>query len=146
MKKIISAVLMVFAFAATISAQQIEKIFDKYQEDERFQYVYKKGSNSTSFNNLDFGDVFDGERTGKMINKKMLILNTKEVNFEKSFTNEVDNALKSDKYENISYVRNGKNRVSEYYRETSRGIDKVQFIDNGSNNILLVWRSYEKQK
>lgn len=137
---------MVFAFAATISAQQIEKIFDKYQEDERFQYVYKKGSNSTSFNNLNFGDVFDGERTGKMINKKMLILNTKEVNFEKSFTNEVDNALKSDKYENISYVRNGKNRVSEYYRETSRGIDKVQFIDNGSNNILLVWRSYEKQK
>ncbi|MDD3787870.1 MAG: hypothetical protein PHO94_04140 [Petrimonas sp.] len=146
MKKIISAILMVFAFAATISAQQIEKIFDKYQEDERFQYVYKKGSNSTSFNNLNFGDVFDGERTGKMINKKMLILNTKEVNFEKSFTNEVDNALKSDKYENISYVRNGKNRVSEYYRETSRGIDKVQFIDNGSNNILLVWRSYEKQK
>ncbi len=146
MKKIISAVLMVFAFAATISAQQIEKIFDKYQEDERFQYVYKKGSNSTSFNNLDFGDVFEGERTGKMINKKMLILNTKDVNFEKSFTNEVDNALKSDKYENISYVRNGKNRVSEYYRETSRGIDKVQFIDNGSNNILLVWRSYEKQK
>lgn len=137
---------MVFAFAATISAQQIEKIFDKYQEDERFQYVYKKGSNSTSFNNLDFGDVFEGERTGKMINKKMLILNTKDVNFEKSFTNEVDNALKSDKYENISYVRNGKNRVSEYYRETSRGIDKVQFIDNGSNNILLVWRSYEKQK
>ena len=146
MKKIISAVLMVFAFAATISAQQIEKIFDKYQEDERFQYVYKKGTNSTSSNNLDFGDVFEGERTGKMINKKMLILNTKDVNFEKSFTNEVDNALKSDKYENISYVRNGKNRVSEYYRETSRGIDKVQFIDNGSNNILLVWRSYEKQK
>ena len=147
MKKTITLALMAFAFAANVSAQQIEKIFDKYDEDERFQYIYKKGSGSAldKLENLD--GVFENrEETGKMIDKKMLILSTNVGNLQTKFTHEVDDALKHDKYENVSYVRNGKNRVSEYYRKTSGGVDKVQFIDNGTQNVLLIWRSYERKK
>lgn len=138
--------LMAFVFTAIVSAQQIEKIFDKYQEDERFEYIYKKLTNNKSgLENLE--DAFDSRTSSLDRNaKRMLILHTKDKALEKRFTNEVDEALKRDKFENVSYVRNRKNRVSEYYRDSKKGIDKVQFIDNGSHNIILVWRSYEKRK
>ena len=42
MKKILSITLMMLAFAAGTSAQQLEKLFEKYMEDERFNYVYQK--------------------------------------------------------------------------------------------------------
>lgn len=40
MKKLFSIMLITLAFSAAASAQQVEKLFDKYMEDVRFQYIY----------------------------------------------------------------------------------------------------------
>ena len=41
MKKILSITLMMLAFAAGIGSTT-RKLFEKYMEDERFNYVYQK--------------------------------------------------------------------------------------------------------
>ena len=42
MKKIISTLFLATVFVAAASAQQLEKLFDKYMEDERFNYCIRK--------------------------------------------------------------------------------------------------------
>ena len=42
MKKILSILFLATVFVAGASAQQLEKLFEKYMEDERFNYVYQK--------------------------------------------------------------------------------------------------------
>lgn len=145
MKKLFSMILITLAFSAAVSAQQIEKLFDKYMEDEHFTYIYKKGRNNspvienamTKVLNTSAGSVRNKE------NEKMLILNTSDDSFQKSFLAEVDKALEADKFENTSYVRNGKsNRVSEYVRKSSGTIEEVKLINNGNTNIVLKWEIY----
>jgi len=80
-------------------------------------------------------------------NEKMLILNSANESFQKSFMAEVDKALESDKFENTSYVRNGKdNRVSEYIRKSSDKMEEVRVIKNGSGNVVLKWELYTIRK
>ncbi|WP_298648047.1 hypothetical protein [uncultured Proteiniphilum sp.] len=149
MKKLFSIMLITLAFSAAASAQQIEKLFDKYMEDERFNYIYKKGSAGSILNRTDMENLktdafnihFKSDRNKE--NEKMLILNSSNESFQKSFLAEVDKALETDKFENTSYVRNGKsNRVSEYVRKSSGTLEEVQVIENGSGNIVLKWEIY----
>lgn len=149
MKKLFSIMLITLAFSAAASAQQIEKLFGKYMEDERFNYIYKKGSTGSVLNGTDLENLktdafnirFKSDRNKE--NEKMLILNSSNESFQKSFLAEVDKALEADKFENTSYVRNGKNnRVSEYIRKSSGTLEEVQLIKNGSGNILLKWETY----
>ena len=141
MKKISSITFMLFAFVASISAQQIEKLFDKYQEDERFNYVYKKARTGHSRMEFNLGEYFQ-----KAQNERMLILKSKDQDLRKSFLSEVETALLADKFENTSYIRNGKsNRVSKYLRERGTILDEVSFIDNGGN-IIIKWEEYHIKK
>lgn len=149
MKKLFSIMLLTLAFSAAASAQQIEKLFDKYMEDERFNYIYRKGSTHSALNGTDLENLktdafnirFKSDRNKE--NEKMLILNSSNEGFQKSFLAEVDKALERDKFENTSYVRNGKsNRVSEYVRKSSSTLEEVQLIKNGSGNIVLKWEIY----
>ena len=149
MKKLFSIMLITLAFSAAASAQQVEKLFDKYMEDERFNYIYRKGSagsilNRTDLENLKtdaFNIQFKSDRSKE--SEKMLILNSTNENLQKSFLAEVDKALETDKFENTSYVRNGKdNRVSEYVRKSSSTLEEVQLIKNSNGNIVLKWEIY----
>lgn len=142
MKRLFSIVLITLAFSAAASAQQIEKIFDKYMEDERFTYIYRKGRT----NNADLENVITSALNASKRNKeseKMLVLNSAEESFLRSFLAEVDKALETDKFENTSYVRNGKdNRVSEYIRKSSGKLDEVHVIRNSGGNTVLKWETY----
>lgn len=57
-------------------------------------------------------------------------------------------ALETDKFENTSYVRNGKeNRVSEYKHTASGKQEEVSVIKNSGGNIVVRWEIYtEKEK
>lgn len=149
MKKLFSIMLVTLVFSAAASAQQVEKLFNKYMEDERFNYIYRKGNSNSLIGGTEIEtlrtDVFNSRFKTDRIkeNEKMLILNSSDEKFQKEFLAEVDRALEADKYENTSYVRNGKdNRVSEYERKTSSKLDEVKLIKNGSGNIVLKWESY----
>ena len=141
MKRLFSVMLITLVFSAAASAQQIEKLFDKYMEDERFTYIYKKGLT----NNIDLENTITNalNTSKRKENEKMLVLNAANESFQRDFLAEVDKALETDKFENTSYVRNGKaNRVSEYLRKSSGKLEEVQVIKNSGGNIVLKWETY----
>lgn len=133
MKKTVSILAMFFIIAAAASAQSIEKLFDKYQDDERFQYIYQ--------NNLINSSV---ESNATRDEEKMLVLN--EESFADEFANEIQKAIKSDKYINTSLVRHGKDRVEEYIRNTAKGGKNTITFIYSSGDITLIWNSYVPKK
>ena len=132
MKKLFSIMLITLAFSAAASAQQVEKLFDKYMEDVRFQYIY------------DGSDI--DKKEGKWINKgqKMLTLNRAEAGLVKLFSDEVNAAIKTDGYKQTTFVRNGTNRVSNYEKETVSKKDELTVIQNNETHIMFIWESYSK--
>ena len=147
MKKILSILFLATVFVAGASAQQLEKLFEKYMEDERFNYVYQKKPStldrwSDMAGNLD---VMILDKSTTSLGRQMLTLNSADKSLDESFTREVDNALNADKYEQISIVRNGKNRVETYEKTTDKGIAKVSFIKN-PGNIMVTLNLYAPRK
>ncbi|HBK30164.1 MAG TPA: hypothetical protein DDZ96_09665 [Porphyromonadaceae bacterium] len=143
MKNLISLTAIFCMLAATVSAQQIEKIFEKYQEDERFQYIYQKKENKYDRYD-DYGDSSNEKIYSSMVSdgRKMLTLNTKDKSFAEIFKKEINQALEADKFENTSYVRTGKdNKVAKYYRITNKRADKVTLILN-SDTVMVIWSAY----
>lgn len=132
MNKLFLILPFLLAFSATVNAQQVEKLFDKYMEDVRFQYIY------------DGSDV--DKKRGEWTNngQKMLSVNTSKGNLVKTFLDEVNGAIKSDKYKHTSYVRNGTNRVSNYIKQTANKKDELTLIQNGDSYIMFIWESYSK--
>ncbi len=148
MKKFLSILFMTAVFVAGVSAQQLEKLFDKYQEDERFSYIYQKRPsvmeriNDANTNNID---IMIFNKTATSLGRQMLTLNSADKSLEDSFTREVESALKDDKYEQISIVRNGKNRVETYEKITDKGTAKVSFIKN-PGNFMVTLNLYSQKK
>lgn len=138
MKKILSIAMLVFAFAAAASAQQIEKLLHKYMEDERFNYIFQKRAGIMDRMSDMNMDVYVLNQSRTSLGRQMLTLSASDKSLEEQFTKEVDNALKADKYEQISIVRNGKNRVETYEKTTDKGISRVSFIKNPGNIVLTL--------
>lgn len=138
MKKILSILMLAFAFTAAASAQQIEKLLDKYMEDERFNYIFQKRAGMMDRMSDMNMDVYVLNQSRTSLGRQMLTLNASDKSLEEQFTKEVDNALKADKYEQISIVRNGKNRVETYEKTTDKGISRVSFIKNPGNIVLTL--------
>lgn len=132
MKKLFSVMLITMAFSAVASAQQVEKLFDKYMEDIRFQYIY------------DGSDI--DKKEGKWINngQKMLTLNAAKGDLVKSFSEEVNAAIKADGYKHTTFVRNGTNRVSNYIKETANKKEELTVIQNNETHIMFIWEAYSK--
>lgn len=146
MKKIFSIMFMTLAFATTLSAQQLERLFDKYMEDERFNYVYqKKASSMDRLKDMENFDVLALDRSTISLGRQMLTLNSADKSLDESFTKEVENALKADKYEQVSIVRNGKNRVETYEKISDKAVAKVSFIKN-PGNIMVTLNLYAPKK
>lgn len=133
MKKMTTTMLLIFAFIVSASAQQIEKIFDKYMEDERFQYIYD-GSDADEVN----------EKGLKNNGQKMLMLNAADAGLMKSFFSEVQEAVKAEGYKTTTYVRHSTNKVQGYTKETAGRKDEVTLIQNGNENVMLIWESFTK--
>lgn len=133
MKKLTTTMLLLLAFIGFASAQQIEKIFDKYMNDERFQYIYD-GSNMDKVN----------EKGLKNNGQKMLMLNAADAGLIKSFSDEVQEAVKAEGYKTTTYVRHNQNKVQGYTKVTTVRKDEVTFIQNGNENVMLIWESFTK--
>ncbi len=137
---------MALAFVTTLSAQQLEKLFDKYMEDERFNYVYqKKASMMDKFADLGNMETWGTDKSYTSTGRQMISLNSTEKSLGESFAQEVKNALQADKYEEVSIVRNGKNRVETYERKSDKGLSKVSFIKN-PGSIMVSLNTYAPGK
>ena len=116
MKKIIFLVLAFFAVTAA-NGQTLQKFFDKYADDERFQYV--------SINNglMNMASVLGGvakeekKMMSKMQNMKILTLEgDTESSFVKSVFNELNAIVENGNFETVVEVREKGERVNIYYR------------------------------
>ena len=131
MKKMTATMLLIFAFIGSAASQQIDKIFDKYMEDERFQYIY---------NGSDTGEM--NEKGLKNNGQRMLMLSAADADLIQSFTDEVLEAVKADGYKNTTYVRHNKNKVQGYMKITAERKDEVTLIQKGNEHVVLIWESY----
>ncbi len=143
MKKTATILCLLLAFAATASAQQLEKLFNKYMEDERFNYIYQRSESTGQL--LKDWDEYLQNSSLTHLGKQMLMLQSAATSLEDSFTREVGNALKADKFEQTSLVRNGKNRVETYEKRVGNRLSKVSFIKN-PGNVMITWEEYEFKK
>ena len=139
MKKIIFLVLAFFAVTAA-SGQTLQKFFDKYADDERFQYV--------SINNglMNMASVLGGvakeekKMMSKMQNMKILTLEgDSESSFVKSVFNELNTIVENGNFETIVEVREKGERVNIFYRIVGENNADMLIITKEKGEFTCIW-------
>ena len=139
MKKIIFLVLAFFAVTAA-SGQTLQKFFDKYADDERFQYV--------SINNglMNMASVLGGvakeekKMMSKMQNMKILTLEgDTESSFVKSVFNELNAIVENGNFETVVEVREKGERVNIYYRIVGENNADMLIITKEKGEFTCIW-------
>lgn len=140
MKKGIILIVSLFMLTAATQAQSLQKFFDKYADDERFQYV------SVSKGIMNMVSVFGGlannekEIMSKMQGLKILSL---EENYDAQLMNKVMNELnqivETGNFETAVEVREKGERVNILYRIT--GVDNVDMliITKEKSEFSCIW-------
>lgn len=140
MKKILTLVVSLILLSATTQAQSLQKFFDKYGDDERFQYV------SISKGLMNMASVFGGlakddkKMMAKMQGLKILTLeeNTESV-FAKSVLKELFQIIDNGKFETAVEVRDKAERVHIYYRITGTDDADMLLVTKGKSEFSCIW-------
>ncbi len=139
MKKIIFLMLAFFAVTAA-NGQTLQKFFDKYADDERFQYV--------SINNglMNMASVLGGvakeekKMMSKMQNMKILTLEgDTESSFVKSVFNELNAIVENGNFETVVEVREKGERVNIYYRIVGENNADMLIITKEKGEFTCIW-------
>lgn len=127
MKKVMTMVVTLLFIAMTTEAQTLQKFFDKYADDERFQYV------SVNKGMINMGTVLGGiaktdqKSFSKMNGIKILTLEaTSESAIMHSVMQELERIVENGKFEPAVEVREKGERVNIYYRVV--GVDNADMI------------------
>jgi len=140
MKKILTLAVSLFLLAATTQAQNLQKFFDKYGDDERFQYV------SVSKGLMNMASVFGGlakddkKMMAKMQGLKILTLeeNT-ETAFAKSVLKELFQVIENGNFETAVEVRDKGERVHIYYRITGTDDADMLLVTKDKSEFSCIW-------
>lgn len=140
MKKILTLVASLFIFVAASQAQSLQKFFDKYGDDERFQYV------SVSKGLMNMASVFGGlakddkKMMSKMQGLKILTLeeNT-ESTFSKSVLKELYQIIENGNFETAVEVRDKGERVHIYYRISGNDDADMLLVTRDKSELSCIW-------
>lgn len=140
MKKGIILIVSLFMLTAATQAQTLQKFFDKYADDERFQYV------SVSKGIMNMASVFGGlannekEIMSKMQGLKILTLqeNDESALMTKVFS-ELNKILEDGNFESAVEVREKGNRVRILFRVN--GVDNADMliVTREKNQFSCIW-------
>lgn len=140
MKKLITMVAALFVLTMAAQAQTLQKFFDKYGDDERFQYV------SVNKGMMNMASVFGGlakdekRMMQKMQGIKILTLDADmESAFAKSFMKELNALVEGGNFESAVEVRDKGERVNIYYRVT--GVDNADMliVNKSRREFSCIW-------
>ena len=140
MNKIITLVVSLFMLTVATQAQTLYKFFDKYGDDERFQYV------SVSKGVMNMATVFGGlakdekKMMSKMQGLKILTLEeNSDSPFMKSVLNELNQIIEDGNFETAVEVREKGERVNILYRVV--GVDNADLliITKEKNEFSCIW-------
>lgn len=140
MKKILTLVASLLIFVAASQAQSLQKFFDKYGDDERFQYV------SVSKGLMNMASVFGGlakddkKMMSKMQGLKILTLeeNT-ESTFSKSVMKELYQIIENGNFETAVEVRDKGERVHIYYRISGNDDADMLLVTRDKSELSCIW-------
>jgi hypothetical protein len=140
MKKILTLVAALFILAATNQAQTLQSLFDKYGNDERFEYV----SVGAGMMNLAsaFGGMAKNEKqmTSKMRGIKILTLNqSSNTQLMKSVVHDLDQIVEKGNFETAVEARDKGERVHIYYRVTGKDNADMLIITKDQSELSLIW-------
>ncbi|MDD3080059.1 MAG: DUF4252 domain-containing protein [Paludibacter sp.] len=140
MKKIFSVALFIMFSAITVNAQSLQSFFDKYGDDERFQYV------SINKGMMNMASVLGGlaKDEQKVMNKmqglKILTLEEKaDSPFLKSITKELYQIIEKGNFESAVEVRDKGERVNIYYRVSGNDNADMVIITKDKGELSCIW-------
>jgi len=139
MKKIMT-LLAVLLLVAASQAQTLQSFFDKYSNDERFEYV------SVGKGMMNIGHAFgsnkkdNNEMMSKMKSIKILTLNAEASSvLMKSVVSELDQVVEKGNFETAVEARDKGERVHIYYRFTGKDNADMLIITKEKGELSLIW-------
>jgi len=139
MKKMITLFALLLIVAAS-QAQTLQSFFDKYNNDERFEYV------SVGKGMMNIGHAFGGnkkdnsEMMSKMKSIKILTLNAEASSaLMKSVVSELDQVVEKGNFETAVEARDKGERVHIYYRFTGKDNADMLIVTKEKGEFSLIW-------
>lgn len=140
MNKIMTLVVSLFMLAATTQAQTLQKFFDKYGDDERFEYV------SISKGIMNMASVFGGlakdekKMMSKMQGLKILTLEeSSESPLMKTVLKELNQIIEDGNFETAVEVREKGERVNILYRIAGADNADLLIITKEKSEFSCIW-------
>lgn len=147
MKKLITIFAALILISTASEAQTIEKFFNKYRNDERFQYV----SVGNGMMNLAsaFGGIAKNEKDlmSKMKNMKILTLEADEnSSFLKSISMEFDQIIDHGNFKTAVEVRDKDDQVHIFYRMNGENNADMLIVTHEKNEFTIIWMNGKMTK
>ncbi|MBP6635208.1 MAG: DUF4252 domain-containing protein [Paludibacter sp.] len=140
MKRIVTTLAILVALIFTGHAQTLQKFFDKYADDERFQYV------AISKGMMNMASVFGGmakdekKMMQKMNGLKILSLDAdSESQIMKSVVREMHQIVSSGNFESAVEARDKGERVNIYYRVSGANNADMLIVTREKNSFNCIW-------
>ena len=136
-----------FIFIAVIQAQTLQSLFDKYADDERFEYVsLGKGMMNMA---TAFGGIGKNDKQIMSKIKGMKILSLQANNDSpilKTLENELKQVLDAENFEIAVEARDKGERVHIYYRISGKDNTDMLIVTREKGEISLIWMTGKMTK
>jgi hypothetical protein len=147
MKKLITLIAVLFVLTATNQAQTLQGLFDKYGDDERFEYVsVGKGMMNMA---SAFGGIArnDKEMMAKMKGIKILTLQSgSDSPLRKAVERDLNQVLDNSDFETAVEARDKGDRVHIYYRVSGKDNADMLIVTKEKGELSLIWISGKMTK
>ncbi|MDD4992966.1 MAG: DUF4252 domain-containing protein [Paludibacter sp.] len=142
MKKMLTLVAALFILVAVNQAQTLQSLFDKYSDDERFEYV------SIGKGMMNMASAFGGvgkhgkEMMGKMKGIKILTLEaSSDSPLMKSVERDLRQVIEDGDFETAVEARDKGERVHIYYRVSGKDNADMLIVTKERGELSLIWMS-----
>lgn len=147
MKKITTLCAVLFLIITVTEAQTLQSLFQKYADDERFEYV-SVGKGMMNFAS-SLGGIAKNDKAmmSKMRGIKILSLTSKEdASLMKSFTKDVNDVLENGNFEVAVEARDKGERVQIFYRISGTDNADMLIITKEKGEFNIIWMTGKMSK
>lgn len=148
MKRMITTFALLCIIAIATNAQTLQSIFDKYAEDERFEYV-SVGKGMMNMANALGAMAGAGQAMPDMQNGSTKILTLKsdaESALSKSIEKELAKAISNGNYETVVETREKGEKVHIYSRNSGKDQTETVIISRERKELSIIWVVGKKAK
>ncbi len=147
MKKLITIFAAIILISTASEAQTLEFFFNKYKNNERFQYV------SVGNGMMNLASTFSGiaknekDLMSKMKNMKILTLEAGEnSSFLKSISKEFDQIIDHGNFKTAVEVRDKGDQVHIFYRLNGENNADMLIVTHEKNEFTIIWMNGKMTK